>query len=80
MLDRIKDSIRALIFPGYVSSFGEMTHSKSLRILNIYPGNSIVERYRTLMRINHPDLGGSAYLTSKINEAKGYLLESNSKL
>ena len=33
----------------------------------------IMERYRTLMRLNHPDLGGSPLLTRKVNEAKELL-------
>jgi DnaJ family protein C protein 19 len=30
----------------------------------------IMERYRALMKLNHPDMGGSPFLSSKINEAK----------
>eukprot|EP00823_Brevimastigomonas_motovehiculus_P009494 TRINITY_DN9167_c0_g1_i1.p1 TRINITY_DN9167_c0_g1~~TRINITY_DN9167_c0_g1_i1.p1 ORF type:complete len:149 (-),score=24.66 TRINITY_DN9167_c0_g1_i1:105-515(-) len=33
----------------------------------------IMERYRVLMRLNHPDLGGSPYVSTKINEAKDFL-------
>ena len=80
MLDRIRDAVWTFVFPRYVPSFGEMSRSKSMRILGMRSGSSIAERYRSLMRINHPDMGGSAYLASKINEAKGYLLESNSRL
>lgn len=36
----------------------------------------IMERYRTLMKLNHPDLGGSPFVTAKINEAKDLLSKS----
>ncbi len=36
----------------------------------------IMERYRTLIRQNHPDMGGSPYIASKVNEAKALLFNS----
>ncbi len=36
----------------------------------------IMARYRTLMKANHPDLGGSPFLSSKINEAKELLAKT----
>jgi len=38
------------------------------------PKDLVVERYRHLMKKNHPDLGGSPFLSSKVNEARDVLL------
>ncbi|KAI5151033.1 DnaJ-like protein subfamily C member 19 [Enteropsectra breve] len=65
---------------GNRGGFGEMSNSKAMKILNVRRGDSIVERYHRMMKINHPDMGGSSYIASKINEAKNYLLEYNSRL
>lgn len=76
MLERIRGFFR----PGYASGFGDMSYAKSIKILNVTRGSGIAERYKTLMRLNHPDIGGSPYLASKINEAKTYLLESRRRI
>ena len=36
---------------------------------------TIMDRYRELMRNNHPDMGGSAFICSKVNEAKELLIK-----
>jgi len=38
----------------------------------------VMKRYRSLMKLNHPDLGGSPFISSKINEAKE-MLEQRAK-
>lgn len=60
-------------FPSYATGIGEMTRSKSIRLLGTSGGGGVAARYRVLSKLNHPDLGGSPYLSSKINEAKAFL-------
>ena len=57
--------------------FGEkMDRAEAALILGVRDNASkekIMERYRQLMKVNHPDLGGSPYVSTKINEAKELL-------
>ena len=53
-----------------------MDRAEAALILGVRDGASkekIMERYRQLMKVNHPDLGGSPYVSTKINEAKELL-------
>mmetsp|Transcript_5497 Transcript_5497/g.9783 ORF Transcript_5497/g.9783 Transcript_5497/m.9783 type:complete len:132 (+) Transcript_5497:138-533(+) len=55
----------------------EMTRKEALSILGLREGASrdqIRDAHRNLMRLNHPDTGGSALLATKVNEAKDFLL------
>jgi len=55
-----------------------MTEKEALRVLGLKPQASIEEiksTYRRLMSKMHPDHGGSAYLASKVNLAKEFLLK-----
>jgi hypothetical protein len=54
-----------------------LTPEEAYKVLGLQPGatrEQIKEAHRRLMRANHPDMGGSDYLASRINEAKDLLL------
>jgi len=56
-----------------------MTRAEALDVLGLQEGASgeqIREAYHRAMMQNHPDRGGSNYLSAKINEAKDVLLKT----
>lgn len=55
----------------------EMTEERALEIFELEPAASreqVLERYKHLIKNNHPDRGGSSYLAAQINQAKDVLL------
>lgn len=55
----------------------EMTRKEAFHVLGLREGSSkeqIREAHRKLMRLNHPDNGGSTFLATKVNEAKDFLI------
>lgn len=55
----------------------EMDRAEAAKILGVRETackEQVEDRYRSLMRFNHPDLGGSPFLSTKVNEAKEMLL------
>jgi DnaJ family protein C protein 19 len=63
----------------YDGGFEEkMTKREAALILGVRessPPERVKDAHRKIMQINHPDKGGSAYLTAKVNEAKDLLLK-----
>jgi len=60
------------------SGFAGMTRQEAYQILGVEPGVSrqeIHQAWRRLIKGVHPDGGGSAFLTAKINAAKDVLLD-----
>ncbi|MEQ8603581.1 MAG: hypothetical protein RIB45_09690 [Marivibrio sp.] len=56
---------------------GAMTDDEAWRVLGLSPGASaqdVKDAHRRLMKVVHPDVGGSDYMASKVNEAKRVLL------
>ena len=59
------------------SKSGLMSREEALKILNLKDGASeeeIMKSYYKLLKKNHPDLGGSDWVTSQLNKAKETLL------
>jgi len=81
MLDKFKKLLLPNALTKYYFTFKPVGYKESIKILNTDGSNrSILENYKNLMRINHPDLGGSPYICAKINEAKNFLIEHNKSL
>lgn len=62
---------------GAASSFDSMSREEAYQILGLQPGASeeeIHQAWRRLVKAVHPDSGGSAFLTAKINAARDLLL------
>ncbi len=62
---------------GGEASFDSMTKEEAYQILGLEPGASpeeIHQAWRRLVKAVHPDSGGSAFLTAKINAARDLLL------
>jgi len=55
-----------------------MDEQEAFKILNIPKSSTkaiIKKAHRNMMQLNHPDMGGSAFLAIKINQAKDFLVK-----
>ncbi len=55
----------------------EMTRGEALELLGLEKGadhDAVLSAWRRLIKLNHPDHGGSKYIAAKLNEAKRVLL------
>jgi DnaJ family protein C protein 19 len=77
-LKRMTGDMRA---GGQIKSFEKsMTLAEAYEILDLKPGASpqaIKKAHQRIIMKLHPDHGGSAYLTIKVNQAKDLLLKKN---
>lgn len=58
-------------------NFKKMDKSEALEILGLEgkpTKDEIIERYNKLIKKNHPDLGGSEWITKRLNKARDILL------
>lgn len=64
------------------SNTGAMTEQEAHQILGLEAGATVAQirkAHRGLMQRVHPDVGGSAFLAQRINEAKDFLLRTHSE-
>lgn len=60
----------------------QMTRREAALILGVREGAArqrVLDAHRRVMMANHPDAGGSAFLSAKINEAKATLLRGRAR-
>ncbi len=59
------------------NNFSQMNRVEALEVLGLDKNatkDQIIERYNTLIKKNHPDLGGSEWISKRINKARDILL------
>ena len=71
--------LKSIFFSGKTESgnFKTIDRAEALEILGLdrkATKEEIVERYNKLIKKNHPDLGGSEWITKRINKARDILL------
>ena len=72
--------LKKIIFPNrsnFNRSHIKMNKKKALEILGLDENateKEILKSYHDLMKKNHPDLGGSSWITTQLNQAKDTLL------
>ncbi|OAG29307.1 DnaJ -like subfamily C member 19 [Nematocida displodere] len=66
----MKPLLSAMRWMPHAGFLPEMTLSEALKILGTGSSIGVDRNYRQLLHRNHPDKGGSVYLTQKLNEAR----------
>lgn len=81
--NRLSPQLRQQLEQYYGGFHGNMNESEALLILNISSDEirsldktMLKQKYRKALIQNHPDKGGSPFLTAKINEARELLSKS----
>eukprot|EP00699_Malawimonas_sp_californiana_P000425 EC713585.1.p1 GENE.EC713585.1~~EC713585.1.p1 ORF type:complete len:113 (+),score=16.69 EC713585.1:29-367(+) len=65
----------------YPGGFDQQMNRKEARLIlglkeNESPTPEVIrDAHKRLMKLNHPDLGGTAYIATKVNEAKEFLVK-----
>ena len=69
---------RARVLPGRVRTHHDETRGGAHPACESAAKGKVLEVHRRVMMANHPDAGGRAFLSTKINEAKALLLAGRS--
>ncbi|KXS13526.1 hypothetical protein M427DRAFT_100449 [Gonapodya prolifera JEL478] len=62
---------------GFESKMSRREAAAILGLRETAPREKVKEAHKRIMLANHPDLGGSPYIASKVNEAKEILEKAN---
>ncbi|CAN1135449.1 Mitochondrial import inner membrane translocase subunit TIM14-1 [Linum perenne] len=70
----LKTRPRAFYKGGFQPSMTKREAALILGVRERTPAKDVKDAYKRIMKVNHPDQGGSHYISNKVNEAKNILL------
>ncbi|CAI0471529.1 unnamed protein product [Linum tenue] len=70
----MKTRPRAFYKGGFQSTMTKREAALILGVRESTPVKDVKDAYKRVMKANHPDQGGSGYITNKVNEAKNILI------